>query len=81
MFVFHTPKRAHKDYTFVLSVIYNNQHKVWYAGQQNVIYFIRLEKDFQHLMCYGYWIRGSVVGVIYTYPTNALPFFSRIWEL
>lgn len=67
MFIFHVRRRVHKDYTFVLSVIYNNQHKVQYAGKQNVIYFILSEKDLQCMMCYGYWIRGSVVGVIYIY--------------
>lgn len=68
MFIFPVGGRVRKDYTFVLSVIYNNQHKVRYAGKQNVIYFILWEKDFQCMMCYGYWIRGSEVGVIYIYP-------------
>lgn len=67
MFIFHIPRGAHKDYTFVLSVIYNNQHKVQHAGKENVIYFTLSEKDFQCMMCYGYWIRGSGVGVIYIY--------------
>lgn len=67
MFIFHVWRRTNKGYTFVLSVIYNNQHKVQYAGKKNVIYFILLEKDFQFMICYGYWIRGSVVGVIYIF--------------
>lgn len=36
MLIFHIRRRAHKGYTFVLSVIYNNQRKVQCAGKQSV---------------------------------------------